>query len=1034
MTRVENRFLLSALLLSLCATLLADSALAQELEFDWTYDAACWITSAPLIGDDDSVSFGCHDGTVRVLDSDGGLLGLYQTGDIVCASPTPVSPGRIAVGSADGRLYCLTNRGESVWSYETGGPIYGSAAVLSDGRVVFGSLDGKIHCLTAEGSPSWSFETGGWVSSTPVVRGDDSVLFGSWDGVFYCLSSVGSVDWSYDVQSHIAASGALDDFGNAYFGTLDGRLVCLDSNGASVFEFQADDAVLSKPLLLPSGSIVFGDNDGAVYWLGQTGALQRTRRAADNVVAQPSLSPNGKIYVGSLDRDLYIFSETGSRVSNQTFPNAIIASVSYLSDGTPIVACLDGKIYALSEEEPQTTGLAFGSTLQVDLTPPISAFRRRDELPPRALTVPFKPTSLDEALFVMGCTRGDIDQKHELYYQDDCRLEEISYLLDNPLEVPQFAYGIVRTLTPSEPDLQEMLIDLSPHIDIDGISRAAFDRELGETPLLSSIVHLHDVIGQPLTPAEIEALSDQTETLQMALQKAAAAVVYGCADAYQVRTLALLQLDGAAQSNLFNTTIMPFASSYRTTEQLEAFLTSAKLVDMPQMVSSALAVLAAIDASVEHLALIGQAEAGVLLNHQTPIGRIIIGGSGPNTYGEDLGELSGPYLFLLDLGGDDTYLGESVGSTTSPAHGISVLIDASGDDLYSSGDRFTQGCGNLGVGLLLDLEGNDTYTGGDYSQGVASCGVGMLCDFAGSDLYFASNASQGAACFGLGILYDRFGEDQFYSVATSQGFGFIKGIGVLDGGLGDDRYVATGEQVDFREEEPGGERYDTMSQGFGWGYRNDEGRFWRSGGIGLLNDGGGSEVYLSDYFGQGGAYWFAAGVLYDRNGDDVYIARNYVQGAGTHVAVGILVDDAGDDEYYAWEHAQGAGLDLSVGILIEELGDDYYMCRTTCQGAGVKNAFGLLCDSEGNDVYAARSEHQGMGRRNETLRDYANVGLLLDFDGLDHYSKHSGQNRRWTDGYLGLAMDAESGNVPWKMALRDGLLCAPKDLWKDRQR
>ena len=81
---------------------------------------------------------------------------------------------------------------------------------------------------------------------------------------------------------------------------------------------------------------------------------------------------------------------------------------------------------------------------------------------------------------------------------------------------------------------------------------------------------------------------------------------------------------------------------------------------------------------------------------------------------------------------------------------------------------------------------------------------------------------------------------------------------------------------------------------------------------------------------------------------------------------------------------------------------------------------GLLCDGEGSDVFVARGEHQGMGRTSETLRGYGNVGLLLNFSGLDHYSDHSGQNRRWTDGYLGLTMDIESGSVPWKLVLGRG--------------
>ena len=48
------------------------------------------------------------------------------------------------------------------------------------------------------------------------------------------------------------------------------------------------------------------------------------------------------------------------------------------------------------------------------------------------------------------------------------------------------------------------------------------------------------------------------------------------------------------------------------------------------------------------------------------------------------------------------------------------------------------------------------------------------------------------------------------------------------------------------------------------------------------------------------------------------------------------------------------------------------------------------------------------------------IGLLLNFSGLDHYSDHSSQNRHWTDGYLGLTIDAETGSVPWKFFVGPG--------------
>ncbi|MBN1592350.1 MAG: PQQ-binding-like beta-propeller repeat protein [Candidatus Coatesbacteria bacterium] len=1022
------------------------SVRAAEPDFLWTYEAGAWITSSPLFIGDDRLVFGCHDGSIRCIESEGSLVWTYRTENVVCASPVVLPGDRIACGSADSKLYCLTTDGGLVWSYQTEGPVYGTARALDDGRITFGSIDGNLYCLNPDGALSWSIETGSWITSRPSLRADGAILIASWDGCVYAASSEGNIIWTYDCGSPIAASIELDDTNTGYFGTLDGRLLCLDLDGRLLFEFPANDSILSTPKVLASGDIVFGTNDGTIYWLSDDGISKMTRSADDNVVAQPAVSPLDEIYVGSLDRKLYITNLRGSRIDTESFPSGIIAPVQFMGDGTPIVACLNGRIYALpmrpgrlgeeaihiSNDEVRPDRIH--ETPRLCRISPLSSITSGNKHgafsgPPgtekvaEPLSEPmmgigldnFRPTTVDQALFVIGCARGDLDQNHELYFQDELRLQSIDYLLNNPLEVPQFAYQIVAPLTPVEFDLQQIVIHFCEQIDLTGHSPHIFVPFLQEAPLASSITLLHEILGEPLEASDIEDLTARSAGIDADVQKAAATIVLGIASAYELRESSLSLLDATARDSLLTAKIMPYTSNYSSIAQLDNLLNNAKEVDMDGMAEACLETLGAVETAIGYLVSAGsRSNIGLPFSYSTPIGKIVLGTYGADVYGAD--PPNSEYLLIIDLGGDDSYIGGGIGCTQSPENGISILIDNSGNDSYTSDEDCSFGCGILGLGLLLDLAGNDTYRGADYSQGVGAFGFGMLCDLAGADRYNCISAGQGAATFGLGICYDRLGEDEFYCVSTSQGFGFIKGIGVIDGGFGDDCYFSGCGSVDFREADPGQERFDSMSQGFGWGYRNDEDRYWRSGGIGLINDGGGADIYLADYFAQGSGYWFGAGFLYDRAGDDLYLARNYVQGSGTHTAIGVLVEDGGDDEYFAWEHAQGSGLDLSVGMLIEEMGDDYYSCKGRCQGVGVKNAFGLLCDSKGSDVYVASTEHQGMGRINET-RDYGNVGLLLDFSGLDHYSHHSGQNRSWTDGYLGFTIDAESGSVPWKFSI-----------------
>ena len=84
----------------------------------------------------------------------------------------------------------------------------------------------------------------------------------------------------------------------------------------------------------------------------------------------------------------------------------------------------------------------------------------------------------------------------------------------------------------------------------------------------------------------------------------------------------------------------------------------------------------------------------------------------------------------------------------------------------------------------------------------------------------------------------------YYCRQYSQAFGFIKGVGITRDAAGNDLYASGGWEVDFREKDPGAERYVCMSQGFGYGARRDMAdRISLSGGIGILVDIDGNDVY-----------------------------------------------------------------------------------------------------------------------------------------------------------------------------------------------
>ena len=182
--------------------------------------------------------------------------------------------------------------------------------------------------------------------------------------------------------------------------------------------------------------------------------------------------------------------------------------------------------------------------------------------------------------------------------------------------------------------------------------------------------------------------------------------------------------------------------------------------------------------------------------------------------------------------------------------------------------------------------------------------------------------------------------------------------------------------------------------GFGLGSRPDETFIGASGGIGIIADQMGNDLYVGDYFAQGSSYWYALGILADESGHDKYISRRYSQGAGTHFSIGVLWDAKGDDQYLStFGVAQGCGHDYSIGILLDNGGNDRYIGGVIAQGAGNDNGLGVLIDNGGQDEYHIKAMGRGRGNYHKD-RGLPSFGIQFDTGGsLDYYSIKNRNNR-----------------------------------------
>lgn len=429
---------------------------------------------------------------------------------------------------------------------------------------------------------------------------------------------------------------------------------------------------------------------------------------------------------------------------------------------------------------------------------------------------------------------------------------------------------------------------------------------------------------------------------------------------------------------------------------------------------------------------------GILLRIGSPIGDIAILGNS-----DDI--ITGNASIIIDLGGNDTYLGSIANGTLMPGR-TSIVIDVNGNDIYNNEmNPYSQGFGCLSVGMLLDMRGNDKYISGNMGQGAGIYGIGILEDSEGDDDYLMGLMGQGFGVFGTGILLDNSGNDKYLINGLGQGAGSTMGFGCLLDRNGKDKYLADRNKTRGKLI-PDNEMNHV--QGAGLSIRSPD---WKKhfsfyGGVGFLGDWNGDDFYYSNGGNcMGSSYFKSMGVLVDDEGDDYYMAeKGHAIGCSVHLTSAIFIDRKGDDQYLGGLHTGGVGSDRSIGVMIDGEGNDIYgpeynLLKKKIQkevnnknekikvselekrinsempdasyGAALKpKALGILIDYKGNDQYFSKSS--GYGKSFGGVIPPVDPGnwsqaIFMDLGGKDYYHKKAMKNNHYLKYFgNGLCYDA----------------------------
>lgn len=390
---------------------------------------------------------------------------------------------------------------------------------------------------------------------------------------------------------------------------------------------------------------------------------------------------------------------------------------------------------------------------------------------------------------------------------------------------------------------------------------------------------------------------------------------------------------------------------------------------------------------------------------QTPKGLVVAGGTGPNVYHLDDNMT---IVAVVDLGGNDRYEEGTVGESRP----VLIVLDRVGNEVYTGEKCGIQAGAVGGVSVLLDGGGDDRYDAGDLAQGSCLAGVGLLADAAGDDSYNGDRRVQGHATGGIGLLWDGSGNDRYHAAMLAQGTGGPLGFGLLEDLAGNDTYYAGGRYPGGYDDSPG---FGGWSQGVGVGPRGSA-----NGGVGVLLDGGGDDLYEYDYFSHGGGYWFAVGIARDFGGNDLRVGSTRMNWDGTprvekpfvrygpaygcHFAMGFVFDDAGNDLYTGTSAGVGFSWDIALGALFDAEGNDRYVGGNG--GNASESSFSILADGAGDDVYKQGKPGwaTAVSTYHPVVSNKSNFAFTYDRGGRDEWAcgLSNGQSRAqgWAGGIL----------------------------------
>ncbi len=176
------------------------------------------VYAALVLDQEDRIYVASRNHHLTVLDADGALEWSFHAADYLDSAPVITSDGRIYFTGRDEYLYALDANGFLEWDLFVGDVFYASPALDADGTLYVpsyaGGGDSIVQAIDSEGSVLWSSMIPGYNDASVSVGIDGSLLVGSHSGALHSIragAKLASFGWAKrgrdTAQSHAQLRG-----------------------------------------------------------------------------------------------------------------------------------------------------------------------------------------------------------------------------------------------------------------------------------------------------------------------------------------------------------------------------------------------------------------------------------------------------------------------------------------------------------------------------------------------------------------------------------------------------------------------------------------------------------------------------------------------------------------------------------------------------------------------------------------------------------------------------------------------------------